>query len=102
MYSVCALCAEFNRNELVEHGALPILVSVLESSDHDVQYYCAAALSNMAVNEKHRALVVAIGHFDCLHRLIALLASSKDKVSDWLTALSIIALLASSKDKVSG
>lgn len=45
----------------MEQGAIPLLVSVLQSRDTDVQHYCAAALSNMAVNDKYRAMMVAVG-----------------------------------------
>jgi len=39
-----------NRQLLVNAGAIPVLVSLLRSSDTDVQYYCTAALSNIAVD----------------------------------------------------
>jgi len=38
------------RSELVFSGAVPALVNLLKSSDQDTVYYCAAALSNMAVD----------------------------------------------------
>ena len=72
--------AESNRNELVTKGALPVLVDVLRSRDPDVQYYCAAALSNMAVNERHRAMMVAVGYNDVIRELKNLLLSSREKV----------------------
>lgn len=31
-------------------GAIPVLVSLLNSPDTDVQYYCTTALSNIAVD----------------------------------------------------
>lgn len=33
-------------------GAIPVLVSLLNSPDTDVQYYCTTALSNIAVDSK--------------------------------------------------
>ena len=71
---------ESSRNELVREGALPVLVEVLHTPDHDVQYYCAAALSNMAVKEHHRAMITAIGHYQALKRLIVLIGSRNVKV----------------------
>jgi vacuolar protein 8 len=41
-----------NRQQLVSAGAIPVLVSLLNSSDTDVQYYCTTALSNIAVDSK--------------------------------------------------
>lgn len=41
-----------NRQQLVNAGAIPVLVSLLNSSDTDVQYYCTTALSNIAVDGK--------------------------------------------------
>ena len=71
---------ESNRNELVQCGTLPTLVHVLHSPDTDVQYYSAAALSNLAVDERHRTMMVAIGRHDVIRRLLQLLSSSKEKV----------------------
>ncbi len=65
---------------MVEKGALPVLVEALHSNHPDVQYYCAAAISNMAVNDVHRTMITAIGHYDVIHRLIKLLASNYEKV----------------------
>jgi vacuolar protein 8 len=39
-----------NRQQLVNAGAIPVLISLLNSSDQDVQYYCTTALSNIAVD----------------------------------------------------
>ena len=39
-----------NRHVLVQTGAIPVFVQLLDSSDEDVQFYCAAALSNLAVH----------------------------------------------------
>ena len=41
-----------NRQQLVNAGAIPVLVSLLNSPDTDVQYYCTTALSNIAVDGK--------------------------------------------------
>ena len=42
-----------NRQQLVNAGAIPVLVSLLNSPDTDVQYYCTTALSNIAVDGSH-------------------------------------------------
>src|SRR5437016_11920490 len=39
-----------NRQQLVNAGAIPVLVQLLSSPDVDVQYYCTTALSNIAVD----------------------------------------------------
>lgn len=44
--------ADENRQQLVNAGAIPVLVNLLSSSDTDVQYYCTTALSNIAVDGK--------------------------------------------------
>lgn len=69
-----------NRNELVNQGAIPILVELIHMSDYDIQYYSAAALSNLAVNPKHRAMMIAVGHSDVVRQLVKLLSSKKDRV----------------------
>jgi vacuolar protein 8 len=47
------LCtAEENRQQLVNANAIPVLTSLLNSDDQDVQYYCTTALSNIAVDGK--------------------------------------------------
>jgi vacuolar protein 8 len=43
-----------NRQQLVNAGAIPVLVSLLNSMDTDVQYYCTTALSNIAVDAANR------------------------------------------------
>lgn len=43
-----------NRQQLVNAGAIPVLVSLLNSTDTDVQYYCTTALSNIAVDGANR------------------------------------------------
>lgn len=45
-----------NRQQLVNAGAIPVLVSLLNSPDTDVQYYCTTALSNIAVDGMPRKL----------------------------------------------
>lgn len=47
---VSANSADENRQQLVNAGAIPVLVSLLNSPDTDVQYYCTTALSNIAVD----------------------------------------------------
>jgi vacuolar protein 8 len=44
------LTVDENRQQLVNAGAIPVLVSLLNSPDTDVQYYCTTALSNIAVD----------------------------------------------------
>ncbi len=44
------LSVDENRQQLVNAGAIPVLVSLLNSQDTDVQYYCTTALSNIAVD----------------------------------------------------
>lgn len=46
--------ADENRQQLVNAGAIPVLVSLLNSMDTDVQYYCTTALSNIAVDGANR------------------------------------------------
>lgn len=43
-----------NRQQLVNAGAIPVLVQLLSSADTDVQYYCTTALSNIAVDSANR------------------------------------------------
>ena len=43
-----------NRQQLVNAGAIPVLVQLLSSPDVDVQYYCTTALSNIAVDAGNR------------------------------------------------
>ena len=42
--------AESNRERLVQGGGVSVFVRLLGSKDADVQFYCAAALSNLAVH----------------------------------------------------
>jgi vacuolar protein 8 len=48
-----------NRQQLVSAGAIPVLVSLLNSSDTDVQYYCTTALSNIAVDSESNFTVLS-------------------------------------------
>jgi len=45
-----------NRQQLVNAGAIPVLVGLLNSPDTDVQYYCTTALSNIAVDGENVVL----------------------------------------------
>lgn len=36
----------------MSEGVLPVFIKLLRSQDQDIQYYCAAALSNLAVDGK--------------------------------------------------
>ncbi len=77
--------AESNRSALVSKGAVQLFIDLLDTDDIDVQYYCAAAISNLAVDETHRAVVVKEGNHKVLTVLIQLLQSPSDKVcGTWL------------------
>ena len=52
-------CTDENRQQLVNAGAIPVLVSLLSSQDTDVQYYCTTALSNIAVDGMCSLIAVA-------------------------------------------
>ncbi|XP_071503216.1 uncharacterized protein [Diadema antillarum] len=69
-----------NRTVLVNHGAVSTFMTLLQSRDTDIQYYCAAALSNLAVDAKHRVAVVREGNHQVIRLLINLLSSPADKV----------------------
>ena len=47
---VCVCVAASNRQQLVTAGVIPVLIRLLQSQDEDVQYYSAAAISNLAVD----------------------------------------------------
>ncbi len=44
--------SESNRHVLVESGGVEVFAQLLSNSDPDIQFYCAAALSNLAVHGK--------------------------------------------------
>ena len=48
------MLSDDNRQQLVNAGAIPVLVQLLSSPDMDVQYYCTTALSNIAVDAANR------------------------------------------------
>ena len=50
----CLQNVDENRQQLVNAGAIPVLVQLLSSPDVDVQYYCTTALSNIAVDAGNR------------------------------------------------
>ena len=39
-----------NRISIVGEGGVPYLVQLLESQDEEIQFYCSATLSNIAVD----------------------------------------------------
>jgi vacuolar protein 8 len=68
-----------NRQQLVNAGAIPVLVQLLSSPDVDVQYYCTTALSNIAVDATNRAkLAQTEGRL--VGSLVHLMESSSPKV----------------------
>lgn len=68
-----------NRQQLVNAGAIPVLVQLLSSPDVDVQYYCTTALSNIAVDASNRAkLAQTEGRL--VGSLVHLMESSSPKV----------------------
>lgn len=68
-----------NRQQLVNAGAIPVLVSLLNSMDTDVQYYCTTALSNIAVDGANRKKL-AQTEPKLVSSLVALMESSSLKV----------------------
>ena len=42
-----------NRISIVGEGGVPYLVHLLDSQDEDIQFYCSATLSNIAVDGGH-------------------------------------------------
>jgi len=79
-YHTCAdTVPDDNRQQLVNAGAIPVLVQLLSSSDVDVQYYCTTALSNIAVDASNRAkLAQTEGRL--VGSLVHLMESSSPKV----------------------
>ena len=68
-----------NRQQLVNAGAIPVLVQLLSSSDVDVQYYCTTALSNIAVDAGNRKKLAQTEN-RLVHSLVQLMDSSSPKV----------------------
>lgn len=68
-----------NRQQLVNAGAIPVLVQLLSSPDVDVQYYCTTALSNIAVDAANRKRL-AQTESRLVQSLVQLMDSSTPKV----------------------
>lgn len=68
-----------NRQQLVNAGAIPVLVHLLTSTDVDVQYYCTTALSNIAVDSNNRKKLSA-NETRLVQSLVALMDSPSPKV----------------------
>lgn len=68
-----------NRQQLVNAGAIPVLVQLLSSPDVDVQYYCTTALSNIAVDANNRKRL-AQTEPKLVQSLVNLMDSSSPKV----------------------
>ena len=68
-----------NRQQLVNAGAIPVLVLLLSSTDVDVQYYCTTALSNIAVDAGNRKKL-AQTEPRLIQSLVHLMDSSSPKV----------------------
>ena len=68
-----------NRVQLVNAGAIPVLVQLLTSADVDVQYYCTTALSNIAVDAGNRKRL-AQTEPRLVQSLVHLMDSSSPKV----------------------
>jgi vacuolar protein 8 len=68
-----------NRQQLVNAGAVPVLVNLLTSPDTDVQYYCTTALSNIAVDAYNRRKL-ATTEPKLVHSLVVLMDSPSLKV----------------------
>lgn len=71
--------ADENRQQLVNAGAIPVLVQLLSSPDVDVQYYCTTALSNIAVDMNNRKKL-AQTEPKLVQSLVNLMDSSSPKV----------------------
>jgi len=77
---VCAdAIIDENRQQLVNAGAIPVLVQLLSSADVDVQYYCTTALSNIAVDANNRRKL-ASSEPKLVQSLVNLMDSSSPKV----------------------
>ncbi|RGP68971.1 vacuolar 8 [Fusarium sporotrichioides] len=68
-----------NRQQLVNAGAIPVLVQLLSSPDVDVQYYCTTALSNIAVDASNRRKL-AQSEPKLVQSLVNLMDSTSPKV----------------------
>lgn len=75
----CTDPSDENRQQLVQAGAVPVLVGLLKSPDTDVQYYCTTALSNIAVDAANRKRL-ASSEAKLVQSLVALMESSSLKV----------------------
>jgi vacuolar protein 8 len=73
------LILDENRQQLVNAGAIPVLVQLLSSPDVDVQYYCTTALSNIAVDSNNRRKL-ASSEPKLVQSLVNLMDSSSPKV----------------------
>ena len=72
-------CIDDNRQQLVNAGAIPVLVQLLSSPDVDVQYYCTTALSNIAVDAGNRRKL-AQTESRLVQSLVLLMDSTSPKV----------------------
>lgn len=79
MYAYSLRISDDNRQQLVNAGAIPVLVSLLSSHDIDVQYYCTTALSNIAVDQANRKKL-AQTEPKLVFSLVHLMDSSSPKV----------------------
>lgn len=73
------LTVDENRQQLVQAGAIPVLVQLLSLSDVDVQYYCTTAISNIAVDAGNRKRL-ATSEPRLVQYLVNLMDSSSPKV----------------------
>lgn len=79
MDHLLTLWLDENRQQLVNAGAIPVLVQLLSSPDVDVQYYCTTALSNIAVDMNNRKKL-ATSEPKLVQSLVNLMDSSSPKV----------------------
>lgn len=77
MRLICSI--DDNRQQLVNAGAIPVLVQLLSSNDVDVQYYCTTALSNIAVDARNRKKL-AQTETRLIQSLVLLMDSNSPKV----------------------